>query len=251
MQLSTFYEAPSLAPFLSTLHVEERATGSSLEINEALVEEVLFKVIQNYARSFGFEHVNHRAITSLWSRWFFGISLPPLLAALIVLGKLPPLDRVMLDENSQPYGIRWRDTEWFKTVSDTEEEVTVDGLLYQFEPVINTLSHGAKLSLNVLWNNFGNLLEFWLQRLKDCTLARADMLTAFEVLLESRSLNKSIKNPVYMPVRYVIDARQSSITKRIRRVCCLVYLQNDLEQCENCPRSQLWNDVCLSSEMSR
>jgi ferric iron reductase protein FhuF len=55
-----------------------------------------------------------------------------------------------------------------------------------------------------------------------------------QALMESRTLPDGRRNPLYRPVGYVEPAH-TDVPNRVRRLCFIRYLIDELGYCTNCP----------------
>lgn len=183
-----------------------------------------------------YAHGDRRAVASLWSKWHFSTLAAHGLAANLLLERDLPLglDELHLEQSpeGQTTGLALRHAGKPLAELDPYPRFTtlLDGHL---TPLIETLAAATGASAKVFWSNAGNYFEYFAGALADHPMASKDLAEPARALMASRSLPDGRRNPLYRPVRYVEDSR--SKPRRVRRLCCIRYLIDELGVCGNCP----------------
>ncbi|RTR00832.1 siderophore-iron reductase FhuF [Halomonas nitroreducens] len=182
-------------------------------------------------------HGDRRAVASLWSKWHFsGLAVHGLAANLLLERDLPlGLDDLHLVQSAegQTTGLE---------LHHAGRPLAELGALTRFAtllddhltPLVEALATATGASTKVFWSNAGNYFEHFAGALADHPMAAPDVSEPAQALMESRTLPDGRRNPLYRPVRYVTpDAPEAPA--RIRRLCCIRYLIDELGYCANCP----------------
>lgn len=183
-------------------------------------------------------HGDRRAVASLWSKWHFSALAAHCLAANLLLERDLPLglDELHLEQSpeGQTTGLALRHSG--RPLADLDPcrrfATLLDGHL---EPLIEALAAATGASPKVFWSNAGNYFEHFAGALADHPMAAPDVAEPAMALVESRTLPDGRRNPLYRPVRYV--ERDDGSLRRVRRLCCIRYLIEELGVCGNCPLS--------------
>lgn len=206
----------------------------SVPATQLVDREYLGQLLERFASRY--PGGDRRAVASLWSKWHFSALLAPSLAANLLLDHELPLDLTQ----ARLYQSRDGQTERFALPheggplpSHTVENrfaALIDGHL---APLTDALASCSGASPRVFWSNAGNYFEYFATTFATHPLARPDSAKPAFELLERRQLADGRRNPLYRPVRY--HAPSDGQPQRIRRMCCLRYLIDDLGYCGNCP----------------
>ena len=188
-----------------------------------------------------------RGLESEWSKDYLSRLLPPVVAAILVMGHCLPLaltsTELILGDAGEPLAFK------LPTAGSPfapAEPGAADDPFRRFapliddhlEPLVASLSRYSRLSPRVFWSNAANYVEWMVSaiasRMPD---TRVDDARA---MLELRQRVDGRDNPLYRPVRYLTEGEGSgTATRRQRRVCCVRYLVPDRPLCANCPLGQL------------
>ncbi|MFC4297094.1 siderophore-iron reductase FhuF [Castellaniella hirudinis] len=224
----------ALAPLLPFLASGRRDDGRWLPACELLRPDTLAALLDDFAAAEGHPGGDGRAIASLWSRWHFWAVLPPLVAALLLHRCAPGLRAVQLSPIHRTCGLAWETP--VPAFSPEAARAACERVVWQARPLIDALADLSGASPRVFWSNLGNLLEYLVTQLRPHPGVCAQMLRAFDALLESPLLADGSPNPVERPVRYEPGpAPGGEGARRVRKICCLYYLLPGAELCENCP----------------
>ncbi|MDR5867399.1 siderophore-iron reductase FhuF [Halomonas koreensis] len=182
-------------------------------------------------------HGDRRAVASLWSKWHFSaLAAHGLIANLLLERDLPlGLDELHLRQSpeGQTSGLVLRHAG--KPLAELEPTARFATLLDgHLTPLVEALAAATGASPKVFWSNAGNYFEYFASVIHTHPMASADQGEPARALMESRSLPDGRRNPLYRPVRYVTPAAPDQ-PARVRRLCCIRYLIDELGYCANCP----------------
>ena len=161
--------------------------------------------------------VDRRAVVSVWALEAFETVLPTVVAAAVLLGRVPEAETGWIITTGRVTGLRV--VAW--NFGSFAEFVTA-----VLGPFVAIVAARGGVSPRVLWSNAGHIVEASLGMLeRDAgvsagTAALRDLLAAPVVGGGASGL--------FMPVRYVDG-------KRVRRVCCLRFLVPSWRICLICP----------------
>ena len=193
-------------------------------------------LLERFGARYG--HGDRRAVASLWSKWHFSALAAHCLAANLLLERDLPLglDELHLEQSpeGQTTGLALRHAGHpLADLAPCRRFATLlDGHL---GPLIEALAAVTGASPKVFWSNAGNYFEHFAGALADHPMAAPDVAEPAMALVESRTLPDGRRNPLYRPVRYV--ERDDGSLRRVRRLCCIRYLIEELGVCGNCPLS--------------
>jgi ferric iron reductase protein FhuF len=181
-------------------------------------------------------HGDRRAVASLWSKWHFSALAAHCLAANLLLERDLPLglDELHLEQSpeGQTTGLALRHAG--RPLADLDPCRRFATLLDDhLGPLIEALAAATGASQKVFWSNAGNYFEHFAGALADHPMAAPDDAEPARALMESRMLPDGRRNPLYRPVRYVEG--EAERPRRVRRLCCIRYLIDELGVCGNCP----------------
>ncbi|MDZ7853929.1 MAG: siderophore-iron reductase FhuF [Halomonas sp.] len=179
---------------------------------------------------------DRRAVASLWSKWHFSSLCGHGLAANLLLKRDLPLGLDELHLQQSPEGqttglvLRHAGRPLAELDPASRFATLLDGHL---TPLVEALTAATGASPKVFWSNAGNYLEYFAGALVDHPMASPGLAEPARELMESRTLPDGRRNPLYRPVRYVQG--DDGTPRRLRRLCCIRYLIDDLGVCGNCP----------------
>ncbi|WP_416139807.1 siderophore-iron reductase FhuF [Halomonas sp. HK25] len=179
---------------------------------------------------------DRRAVASLWSKWHFSSLCGHGLVANLLLERDLPLglDELHLQQSpeGQTTGLVLRHAG--RPLADLEPHTRFATLLDDhLTPLIEALAATTGASPKVFWSNVGNYFEHFAGALASHPMAAPDVAEPARALMESRTLPDGRRNPLYRPVRYI--EREADSPRRVRRLCCIRYLIDELGVCGNCP----------------
>lgn len=188
-----------------------------------------------------------RGLASEWSKDYLSRLLPPVVAAILVMGHCLPLAltsiELILGDAGEPLAFKLpaAGSPFAPAEPDPADDPfrrfapLIDDHL---EPLVAALSHYSRLSPRVFWSNAANYVE-WMVSAIASRMPGAQVDDA-RAMLELRQRADGRDNPLYRPVRYRTEGEGiAAKTHRQRRVCCVRYLVPGRTLCANCPLTQL------------
>lgn len=235
--LTDLHSYPELVSFLEPLVSAGSIATYCFHAKELEDPAVLRVILEGFAAKEGFAHGDKKAIASLWSRWYFGLVLPPLLVASTTCLSMPRLEKLWLTADFRPCRLQWVDPiETFSVVSPNAIRKAIESFVEGFMPLIRILAENAKVSPKVFWSNLGNLVEYWVGQLQGLSVVQQSVVGSYKHYLEAPRFLNGEPNPLFEPVRYLSLCGDQAHITRIRKICCLYYLLPGTELCSNCPR---------------
>ncbi len=207
----------------------------ALPARELLDPAYLDALFARFGAQYG--HGDRRAVASLWSKWHFSALAAHGLAANLLLERDLPLglDELHLQQSAegQTTGLDVRHAGRPLAGLDPHSRFAtlLDGHL---TPLVEALVASTGASPKVFWSNAGNYFEYFAGALGDHPMAAPDVGEPALALMASRTLPDGRRNPLYRPVRYVAPS-EADAPRRVRRLCCIRYLIDELGYCANCP----------------
>ncbi len=185
-------------------------------------------ILARYDARFG--RTDPRAAMSMWASAYFTDTLPPLLAANILLDVSPRLEAGAVSFVMAP-SLRiqaLRIGPELVPLAGAGPDARFAGLVGgHLAPLIALVAARGGVTRRVLWSNVGNVFEAFLRKLDAIDASRPGLGDARR-LLASPLLAGGGRNPLFEPVRYPGG-------RRVRRVCCLRYLVPGEAVCGGCP----------------
>ena len=185
-------------------------------------------ILSRYDARFG--RTDPRAAMSMWASAYFTDTVPPLLAANILLDVSPRLEAGAVSFVMAP-SLRIRALRIgpeLVPLAGTAPDARFASLLRgHLAPLIALVAERGGVTRRVLWSNVGNVFEAFLRKLEAMDATRPGLADARR-LLASRVLPGGGRNPLFEPVRYPGG-------RRVRRVCCMRYLVPGEVVCGVCP----------------
>lgn len=201
--------AQVIPPALARLAVGV-ALGETVATSDLLDRTMLARVL-------GAESWDRRAVVSLWALEAFEALLPPVVAAAVLLGRVPRID------------VQWAIGEGGVTGMRTggwhEESFAVFAAAV-LRPFVAIVAERGGVSERVLWSNAGHIVEAFLGMLEREAGPLAGTAAIRELL--AQPMVNGVANGLFEPVRYVNG-------QRVRRVCCLRFLVPAWRICLICP----------------
>ncbi|MDN3525877.1 siderophore-iron reductase FhuF [Halomonas sabkhae] len=184
---------------------------------------------------------DRRALVSLWTKWHFAAVTSTSLAANLLLERDLPLGlnelRLILAPEGHVAGLCLKDEG--RPLAELDGPGRFATLIDDhLTPLIEGLAAYSGASPKVFWSNAGNYFEHFTQAVPMHPMASASTAEPAQQLLASRKLADGRRNPLFQPVRYVNAANDDGdggAPKRVRRLCCIRYLIDELGYCGNCP----------------
>ncbi|WP_288351321.1 siderophore-iron reductase FhuF [uncultured Thalassospira sp.] len=198
--------------------------------------ECLAPILDHYCRA-KYPDDDRRAAISMWSQWYFGIFLSPLLvmaaAGEVVLPFQPGFISLKTDDNQCPTGFDIRDWQ----LSDMKDQSAapdpwthIESLIAgHLEPMVASLAASSKVSPKVFWSNISVVVSYVEKHvLKNTRISLAP-------LISDAKRPDGNRNPMANPY----STKQSEDGSPSRRVCCLRYLLTSVDICPTCPLAKL------------
>lgn len=233
LALSQLYFGP-LAPFPPP-RITAAPEADALPGRELLDPARLTGVFDRFGARYG--HGDRRAVASLWSKWHFSALAAHGLAANLLLERDLPLglDDLHLEQSAegQTTGLVLHHAGSPLAELDPYPRFAtlLDGHL---TPLVEALSSATGASPRVFWSNAGNYFEYFAGALAKHPMASPGVAEPAQALMACHTLPDGRRNPLYQPIRYV-EADEAGSTRRVRRLCCIRYLIDELGYCGNCP----------------
>ncbi|PRY68270.1 siderophore-iron reductase FhuF [Halomonas ventosae] len=183
-----------------------------------------------------YDQGDRRAVASLWSKWHFSSLCAHGLAANLLLERDLPLGLDELHLQQSPEGqttglvLRHAGRPLAEFAPLSRFATLLDGHL---APLVEALATASGASPKVFWSNAGNYVEHFAGALADHPMASPDVGEPARALLATRTLPDGRRNPLHRPVHYVEG--EDGMPRRVRRLCCIRYLIDELGVCGNCP----------------
>lgn len=205
----------------------------SLSLAEILTAEQQAAIVDAFCSEHG--QTPALAVMSIWSKWYFGMVLPPYISANIVLGRMPAcgVDDIRLilqpDCKISAAVVTGVTPVQALPLPGCALEPLVDRLV---APFIERYHQQTGVTRRVLWSNAGTLIEGVVRHLEKIGCS-ADLIAACDAYLARTHLADGTRNPLHLPVVYLDMPGESG---RRRRICCLRYMLPDEKLCCACPR---------------
>ncbi|WP_136248817.1 siderophore-iron reductase FhuF [Halomonas borealis] len=233
LALSQLYIGP--LQHLPPPQVTTTPTADSIPARRLLDPTYLDALFDRFGAQYG--HGDRRAVASLWSKWHLSTLCAHGLAANLLLERDLPLglDELRLDQSPEGQTTGLHLNHAGRPLGDldglTRFATLLDGHL---TPLIEALASATGASPKVFWSNAGNYFEYFASALPSHPMASPHGAEEAHRLMASRHLADGRRNPLHRPVRYVEPTTPES-PSRIRRLCCIRYLIDELDYCGNCP----------------
>lgn len=198
--------------------------------------ECLSPLLDHYCKM-KYPNDDRRAAVSMWSQWYFGLLLSPMLVmgawGEVVLPFQAGFVSMKSDDVNCPVGFDLTDRHVRQTVTDSAAPCPwahFDDLIsMHLSPLITSLSTSSKVSPKVFWSNVGVVIAYVEKHvLKDSRISLVP-------LISDAKRPDGMRNPLANPY----SAKQSEDGSLSRRVCCLRYLLTSVEICPTCPLAKL------------
>lgn len=172
---------------------------------------------------------------SQWSKYFLSQAIYVPVAANLLLDRQLPLalDQLglLLDEQSLVTTLVVPNEG--ERVSGTDGESRLRPLMdATLAPAIASMAAHTGIAPRALWSNVGHYYAYLIDRLRELPSPPAAVDEGAR-LMTLRHFDDGARNPLYRPIRQVIDAAGEA--RCVRRVCCVRYRLPELGYCGNCP----------------
>ncbi|KXS38203.1 MAG: ferric iron reductase protein FhuF [Halomonadaceae bacterium T82-2] len=233
---------PSLAPLFrgplagldDRLRLPDAAASANTRAASALFStDGLAPALAVFGRDY--TRPDHRALVSLWSKYFLAQAILVPAAAALVLGRRLPmaLETLALELDAAGRVARLVVPHEGEMIEADDPEPLLRPLLDRLlAPAIAVMAAHGGLAPRTLWSNAGHYYAYLIDQLRGQAWA-APGLGLGEALMARRVFADGARNPLHRPVRQVRDADGTCHTRR--RLCCVRYRLPELGYCGNCP----------------
>ncbi|HET8791370.1 MAG TPA: siderophore-iron reductase FhuF [Modicisalibacter sp.] len=235
--LTPLFQGP-LADFGERLLLPHQVPATPTPARQLFTAEGLDAVLKRYAGGFrtpGRWPPDRRAVMSQWSKYFLSQAIYVPVAANLLLDRQLPLalDQLglLLDEQSLVTTLVVPNEG--ERVSGTDGESRLRPLMdATLAPAIASMAAHTGIAPRALWSNVGHYYAYLIDRLRELPSPPAAVDEGAR-LMTLRHFDDGARNPLYRPIRQVIDAAGEA--RCVRRVCCVRYRLPELGYCGNCP----------------
>lgn len=193
----------------------------------------LTTLIQNYQNEYYNGNnikPNLKALYSLWTQWYFGLVIPPMMLMLIEYPQTVDthynLFRVEFHESGRPdifyYNLTWLDE---PSASLLHRHYTL--LDRHIIPICKKIESYQWVNKNLLWNNIGAIMYWYLSRL-NTRMKKSTYQEIINGLFMVPQLPDGRDNPLYRTVILKNNCIQ-------RRSCCQRNKLPGVNNCQDCP----------------
>lgn len=193
----------------------------------------LSKLIQHYQNEYYSDNnikPNLKALYSLWTQWYFGLVVPPMMLMLIeypqAIDTHYNLFQVEFHKNGRPdifyYNLTWLSK---SPTSLLHRHYTL--LDRHIIPVCEKIESYQKINKNLLWNNIGAIMYWYLSRLSK-RMKKSVYQEIINGLFMEQKLPDGRDNPLYRTVIFKNGYLQ-------RRSCCQRNKLPGVGCCDDCP----------------
>jgi len=216
-------------PFIGEVFPRDAIRGEAL-----LDAPVLDALLARFATQYQGDDL--KAIASLWSKWHFASVAAPALAANLLLERDLPLalDEMAIITNAEGRTTQLALPHEGRPLGSLDAFTRFEQLLQgHVAPLVQTLACVSGASPKVFWSNFGNYFEHFSRAAEQHPMALPGLADEALRLVDHRVYPDGRRNPLFMPVRYLVD--DAGEHHRTRRLCCLRYRLPEFAYCGNCP----------------
>ncbi|MBC8951998.1 siderophore-iron reductase FhuF [Xenorhabdus sp. PB62.4] len=219
--------------FNSSLKINaENIPEESMRFYQWSSEDEFLLLINRYQNSYYSNNnlkPNQKGLYSLWTQWYFGLVVPPMMLMLLEYPRAVDTDynlfQVEFHETGRPnivyYQLTWMD----EPISLLERYRSM--LDRHIIPVCEKIETYRGINGRLLWNNIGYVMHWYLDNFKE-RIDKEQYNTLIQNLFFEQTLPDGRDNPLY---RTVI-MKNSSIQ---RRCCCQRNKLPGVGNCHDCP----------------
>lgn len=240
--LTALFQGP-LADFGERLLLPHQVLATPIPARQLFSAEGLEAVLERYAGDFRTlgrrplerQPPDRRAVMSQWSKYFLSQAIYVPVAANLLLDRQLPLALdelgLLLDDQSLVTTLVVADEGEWVNGADGESRLRplMDATL---APAITRMAAHTGIAPRALWSNVGHYYAYLIDRLRELPSPPPAVAEGAR-LMTLRHFADGTRNPLYRPIRQVIDA--TGETRCVRRVCCVRYRLPELGYCGNCP----------------
>ncbi|WP_075183086.1 siderophore-iron reductase FhuF [Pantoea sp. 1.19] len=220
--------------FLDMVKLDQTAPAAALSLAEWSDDASFQTLSDRYGDSLYADYPDRprelKPLHSLWSQWYFGLIVPPLMMALLVEEDAiccdPAHFRVEFHASGRPARF------WVQVETDSDARSLGDGerlerlILRHLLPVTQAIAARAALNARLIWNNTGYLMHWFLQELTP-QIGEARRARLEHRLFFSRTLSDGQENPLYR----TLLPREGQLK---RRTCCQRDRLPGVQRCSDC-----------------
>ncbi|MFC3394384.1 siderophore-iron reductase FhuF [Brenneria rubrifaciens] len=218
---------------LDTIKFGEVPPAGSLTLAEWSRPAVFHALVRRYSDERYREHPNsareEKPLQSLWSQWYLGLLVPPLMLALLMHSVAPDFapENIYVEFHHTGRAAAFYIVTQPMTDAPVSRHERLETLLTQcITPVVTTLNEFGVLNAKLIWNNTGYLMHWFLGTIA-ALLPADEIIHLKNELFFSRTLLDGRENPLY---RTVIP--RGGVIQR--RSCCQRYRIPGVEKCPSC-----------------
>ncbi|WP_045960690.1 siderophore-iron reductase FhuF [Xenorhabdus poinarii] len=204
----------------------------SMRLNQWSGEESFLSLMKKYQDSYYGDNElkpNQKGLYSLWSQWYFGLVVPPMMLMLLAYPQAVDTDyhlfQIEFHETGRPniiyYQLTWLD-EPISLLS--RYQIMLDRHII---PVCDKIESYRGINKRLLWNNIGYVMHWYLNNFKD-RVDKSQYDTLIQHLFFEQTLPDGRDNPLYRTVIMKNNAIQ-------RRCCCQRNKLPGVSNCHDCP----------------
>lgn len=220
--------------FFSIVSLGEQAPSGCMTLSEWSKSAAFTELLSHYSNEIYRHHpdssVEEKPLHSLWSQWYMGLLIPPLLLALLAeprgLDCHPQRIKVEFHLTGRPARF-WIDVAEDNAIRYFTPEQRIQYLVCcHLLPVIEAIAQQGAINARLIWNNTGYLIWSHLPELEPVLDQQTIHHLRHHLFSEPLLADGSV-NPLY---RTVIS-RNESVQ---RRSCCQRYRLPDVKCCGDC-----------------
>ncbi|MEQ8392685.1 MAG: siderophore-iron reductase FhuF [Thalassospira sp.] len=198
--------------------------------------QCLSRLLDHYCQA-KYPNDDRRAAISMWSQWYFGLLLSPLLVLAAAGEVILPFEARFIslksDDSNCPTGFdlvdrRVRQTVQHPLAPDPWTHFH-DLITNHLEPLIASLSTASKVSPKVFWSNIGVVIAY-----VEKSVLKEHRISLTPLITDAKGPD-GMRNPLANPY----STKQSEDGSLSRRVCCLRYLLTSVDICSTCPLAKI------------
>lgn len=216
-------------------HTDALIAQTGTDLTHLHSPEILAPILDRYCQN-TYPGNDRRAAISMWSQWYFGMLLTPVMTLISMTGTDFPIgsDRIYLHVNEKgcPVGFDLFDRYLEHPVMPPENtawHLHTPLITEHLDPLIAALANCSKAAPKLFWANVGVIVAYVEKHiLKGQGISLVPLVTDAKMPDGSRNL---LRDPY--------SSKLSSDGSPARRICCLRYMLDAVEMCPTCPLEKL------------